>query len=265
MAEAVEASYNRLVRRTKIVCTLGPASSTQSKIEELLAAGMNCARLNFSHGDHQTHANGARLVRKAASKAREPVAILADLQGPKMRVGRFAQGPVELVPGAPFALTTEDVEGDSSIVSVSHPSLEVDVEPGNMIALDDGFIRLRVERVDGKVVHTIVEDGGTLSDHKGLNLPGVSIRGPALTDKDREDLRFAIDELEVDYIALSFVRSPDDVKEAKALAGRVPVISKIERPEAVDALSEIIQASDGIMIARGDLGVELGAEKVPVV
>ena len=253
------------MRRTKIVCTLGPASNTKAKIDELLAAGMSCARLNFSHGDHATHKATASLVRAAASKVREPISILADMQGPKMRIGRFAGGPVELARGDHFALTTEEVDGNQSIVSVTHPSLDADVQPGNTIALDDGFIRLRVERLEGSVVHTIVEDGGTLSDHKGLNLPGVSIRGPALTEKDSEDLEFAVSELGADYIALSFVRSPDDVREAKALAGDVPVIAKIERPEAVAVLPDIVAAADGIMIARGDLGVELGAEKVPVV
>jgi pyruvate kinase len=257
--------YNRVVRRTKIVCTLGPASNTKEKVGELVAAGMSCARLNFSHGNHETHAMTAKLVREAASKAREPLAILADMQGPKMRIGKFSNGPIELAPGDAFALTTEEVEGTQSIVSVTHPSIEADVQPGNTIALDDGFIRLRVQEVKGKVVHTIVEDGGALSDHKGLNLPGVSIRGPALTPKDRVDLEFAVSELGADYIALSFVRSASDVHEAKRLAGDVPVIAKIERPEAVDSLPAIVAAADGIMIARGDLGVELGAEKVPVV
>ncbi len=253
------------MRRTKIVCTLGPASDTKAKIDDLLAAGMSCARLNFSHGDHEAHAKMARLVRTAAAEAREPISILADMQGPKMRIGKFSGGPIELETGDTFALTTDDVEGSQSIVSVTHSTLPADVQPGDKIALDDGFIRLRVERVQGNVVHTIVEDGGPLSNHKGLNLPGVSIRGPALTEKDREDLAFAVSELGADYIALSFVRSANDVREAKALAGDVPVIAKIERPEAVAALPEIVAAADGIMIARGDLGVELGAERVPVV
>lgn len=225
---------------------------------------MNCARLNFSHGDHASHAAVAKIVREAASDARVPLAILADLQGPKMRIGKFARGPVQLTSGHRFALTTDDVEGDEQRVSVSYQSLPTDVKPGDRVALDDGFIRLRVDSIEGNTVHTTVEDGGMVSDHKGLNLPGVSISAPALGDKDREDLAFAINELEVDYIALSFVRSASDVKQAKALAGNVPVIAKIERPEAVQALPEILDAADGIMIARGDLGVELGAEKVPV-
>ncbi|MBW2212441.1 MAG: pyruvate kinase [Deltaproteobacteria bacterium] len=239
------------MRRTKIVCTLGPASDTKAKVGELVRAGMNCARLNFSHGDHESHAAVAKLVREAAAEARTPMAILADMQGPKMRIGRFAKGP--------------KVEGNQEIVSVTYASLATDVNPGDAIALDDGLIRLRVEAVEGDTVHTIVEDGGELSNNKGLNLPGVSISAPALTDKDRDDLAFAISVLEADYIALSFVRSADDVKEAKVLAGDVPIIAKIERPEAIAALTEIVDVADGIMIARGDLGVELGAEKVPLI
>jgi pyruvate kinase len=261
----MEPGYKRSVRRTKIVCTLGPASNTKAKVGELVGAGMNCARLNFSHGDHESHAAVAKLVREAAAEARRPMAILADMQGPKMRVGRFATGPIELSPGDRFALTAAEVEGNQEIVSVTYASLASDVEPGDSVALDDGLIRLRVDAVEGNTVHTIVEDGGTLSDNKGLNLPGVSIGAPGMTDKDRQDLTFAISGLKVDYIALSFVRSAQDVEEAKALTGDVPVIAKIERPEAVAALSEIVAAADGIMIARGDLGVELGAEKVPLI
>ena len=253
------------MRRTKIVCTLGPATNTKVKIGELVAAGMNCARLNFSHGDRESHAAVAKLVREAASEARRPMAILADMQGPKMRVGRFSGGPIELSRGDRFALTTDDVDGNQKIASVSYASLATDVKPGDTVALDDGMIRLRVETIDGNTVHTLVEDGGTLSDNKGLNLPGVSISAPALTEKDREDMAFAVSALEADYVALSFVRTADDVRQAKALAGDVPVIAKIERPEAIAALGEIIDAADGIMIARGDLGVELGAEKVPLV
>lgn len=252
------------MRRTKIVCTLGPASNTKATIGELVRAGMSCARLNFSHGDHAFHAAVAALVREAASEARVPLAILADLQGPKMRIGSFSEGPIKLDQGDRFALTTEEVEGTREVVSVTYESLPTDVKPGDRVALDDGLIRLRVESIDGNTVHTIVEDGGVLSDHKGLNLPGVTISAPALSDKDREDLEFAISELDVDYIALSFVRSASDVRQAKTLAPDVPIIAKIERPEAVARLQEILDAADGIMIARGDLGVELGAEKVPL-
>ena len=234
-------------------------------VAALVRAGMSCARLNFSHGDHQSHAEVAQMVRQAAREARVPMAILADLQGPKMRIGKFASGPIELTRGDRFALTTEDVEGNQEIVSAIHDSIATDLKPGDKVALDDGLIRLRVDRIEDQTVHTIVEDGGVLSDHKGLNLPGVRVTAPPLTDKDRKDLAFAVTELEADYIALSFVRSASDVEEAKALAGGVPVIAKIERPEAVECLSEILDVTDGVMIARGDLGVELGAEKVPLV
>ncbi len=253
------------MRRTKIVCTLGPASNTKAAIVELIGAGMDCARLNFSHGDHESHAAVAQLVREAAAEARRPMAILADMQGPKMRIGRFANGPIHLSPGDRFALTTRALPGTQDIVSVTYDQLPSDVQPDDTVALDDGLIRLRVDSIDGDTVHTIVEDGGELSNSKGLNLPGVSISTPALTEKDREDLAFAVSVLDADYIALSFVRSADDVREAKALAGDVPVIAKIERPEAMAVLSEIVDAADGIMIARGDLGVELGAEKVPLI
>jgi pyruvate kinase len=253
------------VRRTKIVCTLGPASDTKEKIRALVDAGMSCARLNFSHGDHESHANMAKLVREAAREAGRPMAILADMQGPKIRIGKFADGPIELEAGDRFALTTEDVPGTQEIVSVVHDAMSLDLKPGDMIALDDGFIRLRVESIDDQTVHTIVQDGGNLSDNKGVNLPGVAITGSALTEKDQRDLPFAVTELAADYVALSFVRSAADVAAAKAIAGDVPVIAKIERPEAVDSLSDILDVADGIMIARGDLGVELGAEKVPVV
>lgn len=253
------------MRRTKIVCTLGPSSDSQGTIGKLVRAGMSCARLNFSHGDYSSHAAVAKLVREAAADLRIPMAILADMQGPKMRIGRFANGPIELSPGDRFSLTTDEVAGNQEIVSVSYASLPTDVKPGDAIALDDGLIRLRVESVEGRTVRTIVEDGGTLSNNKGLNLPGVSVSAPAMNDKDRQDLAYAVSELQADYVALSFVRRADDVKEAKALAGDVPVIAKIERPEAVAALGEIVDAADGIMIARGDLGVELGAEKVPLI
>ena len=207
------------MRRTKIVCTLGPASGTKEKVAALVRAGMNCARLNFSHGDHASHAAMAEMVRQAAREARQPMAILADMQGPKMRIGEFASGPIELSPGDRFALTTEEVEGNQERVSVTHDALAIDLSPGDTIALDDGMIRLRVERIEGETVHTIVEDGGPLSDHKGLNLPGVAIHGSALTEKDRQDLPFAVSTVGADYVALSFVRSADDVREAKALAG----------------------------------------------
>lgn len=253
------------MRRAKIVCTLGPASATPEAIEALIAAGMDCARLNFSHGTHETHAASAKMVRDAAAKARRPVAILADLCGPKMRVGRFQNGPVELVEGARFVLTNEDVPGDAERVSHSYAPLPQDVVPGDHILLDDGLLRLRVVETTPTDVVTEVEVGGTLSDRKGLNVPGAKLSTPALTEKDRRDLAFAVDELKVDYLALSFVRSADDVAQAQQIAKGTPVIAKLEKPEAIENLEAICDVADGAMVARGDLGVEVGPEKVPLI
>ena len=252
------------MRRAKIVCTLGPATSDQATIDALVAAGMDCARLNFSHGTHETHARTAAMVRAAAAKAGRPLAILADLCGPKMRVGRFPGGPVELIEGAPFTLTTRDVPGDVNGVSVSYPALARDVRIGDAILLDDGLLRLRVDSVGDHDVHCTIEVGGTLSDKKGLNIPGTPLSTPAVTDKDKEDLVFAVETLKVEFVALSFVRRPADILEARALAGDTPIIAKIEKPEAIANLDAILDAADGAMVARGDLGVEIGAEKVPL-
>ena len=253
------------MRRVKIVCTLGPATETEERIRALVDAGMDCARLNFSHGEHAVHAEVARRVRAAAGQAGRPVAILADLSGPKMRIGRFPGGPIELVPGRPFILTAHDIPGDESIVSVTYKPLPHDVRPGDVILLDDGLLRLRVTRIEGQDVHTEVEIGGPLSNNKGLNMPGAALSAPALTEKDKRDLAFAVSELKVDYLALSFVRSADDVREAQALAQGTPVIAKIEKPEAVTNLEAILDVAEGAMVARGDLGVELGSERVPIV
>lgn len=253
------------MRRTKIVCTLGPASSSPEALDALVAAGMDCARLNFSHGDHEGHAALAREVRAASSRARRPLAILGDLCGPKMRVGRFPGGPARLEDGARFTLTTEDVPGDAERVSVTYRALPRDVEVGDTILVDDGMLRLRVEDTTDTEVVCRVEVGGTISDKKGLNLPGAKLSTPALTDKDRADLEFAVKELGVDYLALSFVRTADDVRQAQALSGGVPVIAKLEKPEAIERLAEILEVADGAMVARGDLGVELGSEKVPLI
>ncbi len=253
------------MRRAKIVCTLGPASSTPDMIAALVEAGMDCARLNFSHGSHEDHARTAGMVRDAAAKARRPVAILADLCGPKMRVGRFPNGPIELKEGAPFTLTTRDVPGDERQVSHTYAPLPRDVVVGDKILLDDGLLRLRVVETTDTDVITEVEVGGTLSDRKGINVPGAKLSTPALTDKDRSDLAFAVDTLKVDYLALSFVRSADDVAQAQTLAKGTPVIAKLEKPEAIDNLDSICDMADGAMVARGDLGVEVGPEKVPLI
>jgi len=252
------------MRRAKIVCTLGPATSDQASIDALVAAGMDCARLNFSHGTHEGHAQSAAMVRSASSRAGRPLALLADLSGPKIRVGKFPGGPIELVVGRPFMLTVEDRPGDVDGVGVTYPQLAEDVHPGDILLLDDGLLRLRVERVSGPEIHTIVEVGGPLSDRKGINVPGRRLSTPALTDKDRVDLAFAVDVLGVDYLALSFVRTADDVAEAQRLAKGTPVIAKIEKPEAIANLAAILDVADGAMVARGDLGVEVGAEKVPL-
>ena len=257
------------MRRTKIVCTLGPATHSAERIGLLIDEGMNVARLNFSHGDHAYHAETLLRVRDEAMKRGIAVATLLDLQGPKIRIGKFAGGPVELEPGADFVITTAVVPGDVTRVSTTYESLPDDVGPGSMILLDDGMLQLEVDHVAGREVHTRVVVGGRLSDNKGINLPGSRVSAPALTAKDKEDLAFGV-ELGVDFIALSFVRGPEDVLEAKRLATpangpRIPIIAKIERPEAVNCLDEIIDAADGIMVARGDLGVEMGAEKVPMI
>ena len=226
---------------------------------------MDCARLNFSHGDHESHALLAKKVRAAASRARRPIAILADMCGPKIRIGRFAEGGVDLKVGAEFILTTRDVEGSAREVSVTYPALPRDVKPGDAILLDDGLFRLRVIEATETDVHTKVVDGGRLTNNKGLNLPGAALSTPALTEKDKLDLAFAVDVLNVDFVALSFVRSADDVREAQALSKGTPIIAKIEKPEAVEALGDIADAAEGLMVARGDLGVELGSEKVPMI
>jgi pyruvate kinase len=257
------------MRRAKIVCTLGPASSSSDKIGELIDAGMDVVRLNFSHGSHEDHARLLANVRAEAEKRDRAIAALLDLQGPKIRVGRFEKGQAELVPGAEFIISTDPtVIGDTHRVSTTYAGLCGDVSPGDQILLDDGYLSLAVTAVKDKEVHTIVVSGGILKNNKGINLPGVEVSAPALSEKDRADLAWGL-RMGVDYVALSFVRRPEDVLEAKRLLNtgdtRIPVIAKIEKPQALDHLDEIISAADGIMVARGDLGVELGPEKVPLV
>ncbi len=257
------------MRRSKIVCTLGPASCTPETIGKLIEAGMDVARLNFSHGDHATHLKTLEIVRSEAAKQNRAVAILADLQGPKIRVGTFADGGADLKKGQEFTITTDtSVVGDSQQVSTSYQGLPGDVKPGDQILLDDGYLSLAVTEVLGDEVRTVVVSGGRLKDRKGINLPNVAVSAPALTAKDREDLAFAA-RIGVEYLALSFVRSPEDVCEAKRLATadgqRIPIIAKIEKPQAIDCLEAIIDEADGIMVARGDLGVEMGPEKVPLI
>jgi pyruvate kinase len=229
---------------------------------------MDVARLNLSHGTHADHEKVYRLVREASDQTGRAIGILADLQGPKIRLDSFAAGPVDLQPGAPFTITTRDVPGDRTTCGTTHGGLPDDVAPGEMILVDDGRIRLRVTDVDETEVQTVVEVGGQVSDHKGLNLPGVDVSVPPMSEKDTEDLRWAL-HLGADLVALSFVRSAEDVDDVRRIMTEeglmVPVIAKIEKPQAVDNLDEIIAAFDGFMVARGDLGVELPLEQVPLV
>jgi pyruvate kinase len=252
------------MRKVKIVCTLGPATAGVERLAELMRAGMDVARLNFSHGDHDSHRQTFQEVRAAAAKVGKTVAILADLSGPKIRVDKMQGGAVQLERGRKITLTSEPVLGTADRISHSYAPLARDVRVGDPILLDDGMLELKVEAIQGNDVRCVVVDGGSLKDHKGMNLPGTPLSTPALTEKDKADLAFA-KELGVDYFALSFVRRPEDLREAKALAGDIPVIAKIEKPEAVERLDAILDASDGVMVARGDLGVEAGNEKVPVI
>jgi pyruvate kinase len=256
-------------RRAKIVCTLGPATDSPERCRALVEAGMDVARLNFSHGEHAEHGRRFHEVRQAATAAGRNVAVLADLQGPKIRLGRFAEGPVEWVTGERVRITVEDCEGTHDRVSTTYKLLADDVRPGDKLLVDDGNIALvAVEVENGTDVVCDVTEGGTVSNNKGLSLPGVSVSVPAMSDKDSEDLEFAL-RLGVDYVALSFVRSADDVKLVHRVMDEVgirrPVIAKIEKPEAVERLEDIVLAFDGVMVARGDLGVEMPLEQVPVV
>lgn len=255
-------------RRARIVCTLGPASDSEEMIEQLVLAGMNVARLNFSHGDHDQHRAVYERIRRVSQRLKVPVAILQDLQGPKIRVARFETGSAVLEPGAKFSLVMDDVPGNHERVSVTYKDLARDVQAGETILLDDGLLELFVEEVRGGEVITRVVVGGILKNNKGINLPNTSISQPSLTRKDREDLEFGLS-LGVDYIALSFVRSGLDIHQLRCylpMGSDAPgIIAKIEKPQAVLQLDEIIAAADGIMIARGDLGVELPPERVPLI
>ncbi len=254
-------------RRTKIVATLGPASIDADVIARLIKAGVDVFRLNMSHGHHESHRTAHERVRAAASHLGRPVAILADLSGPKLRVGQFAGGSIELVDGRAVVVTTRPITGEPGLIPSQYQALAQDVRPGDRILLDDGLMELRVESVEGTEVACTIVNGGILKDRKGMNLPGVNVSAPAFTEKDREDARFAL-EIGVDYMALSFVRRASDLDELKALIaadGRpTHVIAKIEKPEALEAMDEIIDRCDGIMVARGDMGVELPPEIVPI-
>jgi pyruvate kinase len=266
------------MRRTKIVCTIGPATSSEERIEALIRAGMNVARLNFSHGKQEEHAAVITRIREISGRLGCPIAILQDLQGPKIRVGSLQDGkPIQLVDQTEVVITSRPVAGSSQTIPTTYKQLPQDVKPGDRILLDDGLMELRVLSADESDVRCQVIHGGLLKEHKGINLPGVAVSTPALTEKDRDDLHFGITH-GVDYIALSFVRRPEDVIAARELVHEyqvehqgknrqadIPLIVKLEKPEAVARLDDILKVADGIMVARGDLGVEMSLEKVPLI
>ncbi|HET6214370.1 MAG TPA: pyruvate kinase [Micromonosporaceae bacterium] len=255
-------------RRAKIVCTLGPATATPERVRGLVDAGMDVARLNFSHGSHAEHEAVYGMVRQAAEASGRAVGILADLQGPKIRLGRFADGPVQWRTGETIVITGEDVPGTHDRVSCTYRRLPAEVKVGDRLLVDDGRVALEVKAVSGQEISCLVVEGGMVSDHKGISLPNVAVSVPALSEKDADDLRFALG-LGVDLVALSFVRSPEDITRVHQimdeLGVRRPVLAKIEKPEAVAQLESIVHVFDGIMVARGDLGVELPLDQVPLV
>ena len=254
-------------RRTKIVATIGPATASPEVLREVIAHGVDVLRLNFSHGTQEEHGQTILHARAIARELGKPLAILQDLQGPRLRVGLLASGSVRLTPGQSFILTTRVVEGTETEVTVSYPALPAEVRAGQRVLLDDGRLRLRVMRVSDQDIHCRVEVGGILRDHKGINVPEVRLGAPTLTEKDLKDLDFGL-KAGIDYVALSFVRGPEDAavlrRELAKRRARVPIIAKIEKAEAIQAIDEVIRAFDGVMVARGDLGVEIGPERVPL-
>ena len=256
------------MRRAKIVATLGPATSSYDSLKSIIEAGVDVARMNLSHGTYDVHEEVYRNVRKAAEDLGKPVAVLVDLQGPKIRLGKFSDGPHDLAEGDIFKITIEDIQGTKEICGTTYKGLPGDVKPGDPLLIDDGKVALRVLETDGTVVTTVVEVPGAVSNNKGINLPGVAVNVPAMSDKDEADLRWGL-RLGVEFIALSFVRDAADIKRVHEIMDeegvRRPVVAKIEKPQAVDNLEEIVEAFDAIMVARGDLGVELPLEAVPIV
>lgn len=255
-------------RRTKIVCTIGPSCNTQEKIEDLLLHGMNVARVNFSHGTHSDHAQVIKNIRKAAKKYKYSIPVLMDLQGPKIRVGQMKDGGQELETGSIVKITAEEVEGTSEVIPIDYKSLIHEAEPGNSILLDDGLLEFKVTEKYPDSLQAKVVTGGVLKSRKGVNLPNVRISIPSMTKKDIKDLEFGLTQ-DVDYIALSFVRTAKDVRDiisrVRAAGSQAGIIAKIEKPEALNVIDEIIEEADGIMVARGDLGIEIPTEQVPVV
>ncbi len=256
------------MRRAKIVATLGPATSSYDSIQALIEAGVNIIRMNLSHGSLAVHEEIFQTVRSVAADLDQPIAILVDLQGPKIRLEKFADGPHVLAPGDTFTITIRDVVGTKELVGTTYKGLSGDVKPGDTLLIDDGKVRLEAVSSDGTDVVTTVVVGGAVSNNKGINLPGVAVSAPALSDKDEEDLRWAL-KMQCDFIALSFVRNASDIDRVHAIMTEegfsCPVIAKIEKPEAVENLDAIVDAFDGIMVARGDLGVELPPETVPII
>ena len=255
-------------RRAKIVATLGPATSSYESIRAIIEAGVDVARMNLSHGSYEIHEEIYKTVRKVSADLGKPLGIFVDLQGPKIRLTKFRDGPVTLVKGAKFSITTDEIEGDINICGTTFKGLPADVNVGDTLLIDDGKIRLRATEVTATTVITEVEIAGQLSNNKGINLPGVAVNVPALSEKDEQDLRWAI-KLGADMVALSFVRDASDITRVHEIMREekrmLPVIAKIEKPQAVENLEEIIDAFDAIMVARGDLGVELPLEQVPIV
>ena len=257
------------MKKTKIVCTLGPACDSEEVIEKLILSGMDAARFNFSHGTHESHLALLTRFKHVRDSLGRPVATILDTKGPEIRIRTFACGRITLTDGSPFTLTTREVDGDGTIVSVTYANLHNELEPGCHILVDDGLVDLEVVKLDGQDIHCKVVTGGELSSNKSINIPGVHIHLPALTDKDKDDLRFGV-ENDFDFIAASFVRQASDVEEIRAvldsLGGRdIGIIAKIENREGVDNLDDIVDVSDGIMVARGDMGVEIPAYEVPIV
>jgi pyruvate kinase len=257
------------VRRAKIICTIGPSCETEIALLDLMRLGMDVARLNFSHGSHEEHARNIRRLRRVAARENRTVCVLQDLQGPKIRTGRLKNhAPIVLESGAQVTITPRDVLGTPTLISTTFQTMALEIQPGARILLSDGLIELKVQRIRGDDVECKVINGGSLGEHQGINLPGVGLSIPAMTDKDRADLEFGLHH-GVDMVALSFVRSAADLRQVKQLIrahGRdVPVIAKLEKPQALEHLDEILEISDGVMVARGDLGVEMPPEKVPVI